>query len=240
MKRIIRNSAECLKCGDKIESTHVHHFQWCSCGNIAVDGGKEYLKRVGDIHGTNSKDTSISEMILKCIIMSGVAGAGKSTWIAGNVFDRHKLVFSADNFFSRNGEYKFDPKLLGQAHDDCLRQFTEACIGGHDLKVKGDLKLQEGLQSVVEPPTLVVDNTNTTIEEINPYYRIAHAYGYEVELVTLHVEPKLASERGTHNVPEHACSNMAVRIAGRKFPPHWEIKQRNFTWDVQYKYFRDY
>jgi hypothetical protein len=25
-----------------------------------VDGGKEYIKRVGDIHGTNSKDTAIS------------------------------------------------------------------------------------------------------------------------------------------------------------------------------------
>lgn len=61
MSKIIRNSAKCLKCGDEIESTHVHDFKWCSCKNIAVDGGKEYIKRCGDIHGTLSEDTSIFE-----------------------------------------------------------------------------------------------------------------------------------------------------------------------------------
>jgi hypothetical protein len=42
---IIRNSARCLRCGDEIESKHVHDFVSCSCGAIAVDGGKEYFKR---------------------------------------------------------------------------------------------------------------------------------------------------------------------------------------------------
>lgn len=45
-KRIIlRNSAKCLKCGDEVESKHVHDFQWCSCKNMAVDGGHWYTKR---------------------------------------------------------------------------------------------------------------------------------------------------------------------------------------------------
>ena len=39
------NKAKCLLCGDVIESTKVHHFTWCSCGNLAVDGGKSYIKR---------------------------------------------------------------------------------------------------------------------------------------------------------------------------------------------------
>ena len=42
---IITNKVKCLKCGDIIESTHEHDFKWCSCSNVAVDGGKEYLKR---------------------------------------------------------------------------------------------------------------------------------------------------------------------------------------------------
>lgn len=42
---IIRNIARCLKCGDVIESVHVHHFNRCSCGNLFVDGGLEYLRR---------------------------------------------------------------------------------------------------------------------------------------------------------------------------------------------------
>lgn len=47
MSKIKRNAAQCLKCGDVIESKHVHDFVWCSCGAIAVDGGREYLKRAG-------------------------------------------------------------------------------------------------------------------------------------------------------------------------------------------------
>jgi len=42
---IITNAAECLLCGDVIESTHRHDFKWCSCGNLAVDGGRDYTKR---------------------------------------------------------------------------------------------------------------------------------------------------------------------------------------------------
>lgn len=42
---IIRNSAKCLVCGDEIESKHRHDFMPCSCGNIFVDGGKDYIRR---------------------------------------------------------------------------------------------------------------------------------------------------------------------------------------------------
>ena len=46
--RIKRNSAKCLLCGDEIESVDVHDYVACSCGNIAVDGGHEYLRRAFD------------------------------------------------------------------------------------------------------------------------------------------------------------------------------------------------
>ena len=42
---IIHNRAKCLICGDIIESVHRHDFKWCSCGNLAVDGGHDYLRR---------------------------------------------------------------------------------------------------------------------------------------------------------------------------------------------------
>ena len=35
----------CLSCGDIIESTHGHDYKVCRCGNVAVDGGRDYLKR---------------------------------------------------------------------------------------------------------------------------------------------------------------------------------------------------
>lgn len=45
IKRIIRNMIKCKNCGEVIESTSVHDFKFCSCGNCAVDGGHDYLKR---------------------------------------------------------------------------------------------------------------------------------------------------------------------------------------------------
>lgn len=42
---ILRNRAQCLRCGDVIESKSVHDFVTCSCGNLSVDGGHDYLKR---------------------------------------------------------------------------------------------------------------------------------------------------------------------------------------------------
>jgi hypothetical protein len=48
-KRLLSNKAQCRKCGDIIESKQVHDFVYCSCRTIAVDGGLEYLRRVGDL-----------------------------------------------------------------------------------------------------------------------------------------------------------------------------------------------
>jgi len=43
-KKLTRNALQCLVCNDIIESTHVHDFKTCSCGNLSVDGGLEYCK----------------------------------------------------------------------------------------------------------------------------------------------------------------------------------------------------
>ena len=45
MQKIIKNQVKCLKCGDIIESKNRHDFVTCSCGNVSVDGGKDYLRR---------------------------------------------------------------------------------------------------------------------------------------------------------------------------------------------------
>jgi ribosomal protein L37E len=47
-QRIQTNSARCRRCGDVLVSEYRRDFKWCSCGGIAVDGGKDYLKRCGD------------------------------------------------------------------------------------------------------------------------------------------------------------------------------------------------
>lgn len=49
MDRIITNKIKCKKCGDIVESKSVHDYVECSCGAVAVDGGHEYLRRVGKL-----------------------------------------------------------------------------------------------------------------------------------------------------------------------------------------------
>lgn len=44
-KVLTRNRAKCLACGDVIESTYRHDFRSCTCGNLYVDGGLDYVKR---------------------------------------------------------------------------------------------------------------------------------------------------------------------------------------------------
>lgn len=45
---IKHNRIKCLKCGDVIESFHGHDFKYCKCKSVAVDGGKNYLRRLGE------------------------------------------------------------------------------------------------------------------------------------------------------------------------------------------------
>lgn len=45
MEKIKINKIRCKRCGDIIESKTVHDFKFCNCGAVAVDGGKEYLRR---------------------------------------------------------------------------------------------------------------------------------------------------------------------------------------------------
>jgi hypothetical protein len=45
---IVQNAIRCKKCGDLVASEHRHDFRWCKCKSVAVDGGHDYLKRVGN------------------------------------------------------------------------------------------------------------------------------------------------------------------------------------------------
>ena len=47
MKKIVRNRIKCKKCGEIIESTSRHDYKSCHFVAVAVDGGKDYLRRVG-------------------------------------------------------------------------------------------------------------------------------------------------------------------------------------------------
>ena len=52
------NQVKCLKCNITIRSKNRHDYVQCKCGNIAVDGGSWYCKRVGN--GGNYEELSES------------------------------------------------------------------------------------------------------------------------------------------------------------------------------------
>jgi len=156
----------------------------------------------------------------KIVIMSGVPGSGKSTYIKS--LEGRLVVCSADHYFmDEKGNYNFDFTKLRLAHGECLRKFMA-------------YRVNRCLTSPRPPfgacwcwDYLVVDNTNTTALEIAPYYAVASAYEEEVdiELVTVLCDPVKAHTRNTHGVPLQGVLAMDQRIRSRELPPFWNIKQ---------------
>jgi len=51
--KLFLNMAECNKCKQVLISSHRHDFRACVCGAMSVDGGIDYIKRMGDINDIN-------------------------------------------------------------------------------------------------------------------------------------------------------------------------------------------
>ncbi len=45
---IIRNAVKCNNCQEVLQSTHVHDYVECMCGETMVDGGNEYFRYGGN------------------------------------------------------------------------------------------------------------------------------------------------------------------------------------------------
>lgn len=124
-------------------------------------------------------------------ILRGISGSGKSTYTTKN--HPNAFVASADKYFVRkDGTYVFDGRALRQAHDWCKAQFESALQRSED--------------------DVVVDNTNTTLRELNFYVDTAIAYGYTLNVVRLVVDPKIAAARNQHGVPADKVQQMQDRF----------------------------
>ena len=138
-------------------------------------------------------------MILKnrqVIIMQGLSGSGKTHWANKNY--PNATVVSADKYFTRDGEYKFDPKLLNKAHSWCLRRFIDALD-------RGDT-------------TIIVDNTNTEKWEWYGYAKLAGHWGYKWGVADLYDGPAgltddQLAEKNIHGVPAEAIARQRERYS---------------------------
>ena len=119
------------------------------------------------------------------ILLRGLPGSGKTTFadlIGG-------FRCEADMYFIKDGEYKFDPSKLKEAHRWCKEQ-CESYMGR-------------------EKPKVIVSNTFTQEWEMDNYLSLAKQYGYRVH--TIIVENRHGSE-SVHNVPDDKLEQMKKRF----------------------------
>ena len=152
---------------------------------------------------------------MRVIIMRGVSGSGKST-VAGKVAAAATggAVVSADEYFhlpkaggrDRDGGqipnrgYDFNPAELGYAHAYSMRRFIAALQDRNDV---------------------VVDNTNTTAQEVAPYLLVAQSYRADVTIIHVRCDFDVACKRNVHDVPKGAISGQLHRLTNETLPEYW-------------------
>jgi len=121
-------------------------------------------------------------------IMRGPSGAGKST--KAKELGISGTTLSTDDFWMKDGEYKFDINRIGEAHQ-WNQQRTREC-------------LKKGISPVI------VDNTNIEAWEMKPYVGMAQQYGYQIRIVPVEVKntAQELAQRNKHGVPADAIQKM--------------------------------
>ncbi len=98
-------------------------------------------------------------------------------------------TFEADDYFMVDGEYKFDPSKLKDAHKSCQDRV--------------EFVMEQGITK------LAVANTFTEEWEMEHYYKLAEKYGYMV--ISLIVENR-HDGKDIHNVPQESLNRMKNRF----------------------------
>ncbi|XP_077059653.1 NEDD4-binding protein 2 isoform X2 [Siphateles boraxobius] len=95
------------------------------------------------------------------VLLRGAPGSGKTTLANAMVAQNPGgVVLSTDEYFFQNGQYQFEPNLLGEAHEWNHQRAKDAF---------------EKRQSPI-----IIDNTNMQCWEMKPYVAMALKHGYKV------------------------------------------------------------
>lgn len=120
------------------------------------------------------------------IMMQGASGSGKSTMAKQLQSIYNAVIYSTDELFIVDGEYKFKPELLGLNHKKNLDRTIKA--------------LEAGV-------TVIVDNTNTQRWECKPYVEAAIKLGHEIQFVRCS-----GQYQNVHGVPDFKVEQMRNRL----------------------------
>ena len=134
-------------------------------------------------------------MSKELILVRGIPGSGKSTTAkllgAGGAGYAH---FEADMYFMEDGVYRFDPTKIRDAHAWCQNSVEQAMLLNHTT----------GHNSII-----IVSNTFTQEWEMEPYYKLASAWGYKV--FSIIVENRHYGSN-VHGVPQDKLQVMEDRF----------------------------
>jgi len=125
-------------------------------------------------------------------IVRGIPGSGKSTFAESLGCP----YFEADMFFMKDGVYTFEGSKIKDAHAWCQNQVEEA------------MKFNEETHGL-DNSEIAVSNTFTQEWEMEPYFKLAEKYGYNV--FSLIVENRHGGEN-THGVPSDRIEIMKNRF----------------------------
>lgn len=76
------------------------------------------------------------EVEMSLFLIRGLPGSGKTTEAKRLLREgRVQHAVAADDWFERDGRYRFNPRELSSAHRDCLQRATEALERGESVAV---------------------------------------------------------------------------------------------------------
>lgn len=128
-------------------------------------------------------------------IIRGMPGSGKTT-LAKLIAD---AVYSADDFFTHNGVYEFEPHKLPEAHEWCrciVHESLVLALGGNHRK------------------KIAVANTFSQLWEFSAYVEMTEKLGVQffvIDLFDQGYNDQELFERCTHPVPLHIFENQRRR-----------------------------
>ncbi|XP_059187414.1 NEDD4-binding protein 2-like 2 [Centropristis striata] len=166
----------------------------------------------------NKTSTYHSSLVL--ILMRGLPGSGKSTMARELLTTGPSgLILSTDDYFCHRDGYRYEPGLLGAAHEWNQNRAKDAMHDGRS--------------------PIIIDNTNGQAWEMKPYVKMALERGYKVDFcepdTSWKFDPYELERRNKHGVPQEKIAQMMDRfsfpisvdiVMSSQEPPHVNQRRR--------------
>uniref|UniRef100_A0A2K5DLY3 Smr domain-containing protein n=1 Tax=Aotus nancymaae TaxID=37293 RepID=A0A2K5DLY3_AOTNA len=155
------------------------------------DGTSPYQVQETPVSQVVRKKTSYVGLVL--VLLRGLPGSGKS-FLARTLQEDNPsgVILSTDDYFYINGQYQFDVKYLGEAHE------------------WNQNRAKEAFEKKISP--IIIDNTNLQAWEMKPYVALSQKYKYKVLFrepdTWWKFKPKELARRNIHGVSKEKISRM--------------------------------